>query len=229
MIRTIEIEGLNCKIASSGNPGKIAYILYPMEIPEAWLEQTRHIYNIGVVAVSGMDWDNVFSPWPAPGVPRGCPDFKGNANGFLQVLTQKVVPSVESNLAPAGNLERTLVGVSMSGLFALWQWMVNDTFLNIASLSGSFWYEGFVEWMRRIPIPAKSGKAFFLLGSQESHSRVEAFKSVAIDTDEILHILERAGIGVEFQSVPGNHYSDPIPRLNRAFATLFGHRALIFT
>ncbi|MDE6638872.1 MAG: hypothetical protein K2K32_11640 [Muribaculaceae bacterium] len=41
----------------------------------------------------------------------------------------------------------------MSGLFALWQWMVCDTFRNIASLSGSFWYEGFMEWMKSRTIP----------------------------------------------------------------------------
>lgn len=36
-----------------------------------------------------------------------------------------------------------MAGVSLSGLFALWQWLMNDTFRNIISLSGSFWYAGF--------------------------------------------------------------------------------------
>ncbi len=112
----------------------------------------------------------------------------------------------------------------MSGLFTLWQWMLCDTFNNIASLSGSFWYENFIEWMRSIPIPSKSGKAFFLLGNQEPHSNVKAFNTVGQNTEEIISLLHTAGINVEFESVPGNHYSDPIPRLNKAFAAIYSTR-----
>ncbi len=108
----------------------------------------------------------------------------------------------------------------MSGLFALWQWMVCDTFTNIASLSGSFWYEGFMNWLTARPIPHKTGRAFFLLGDQESHSKVKAFDSVGANTAEIVTLLERAGIDTTFRSVPGNHYSDPIPRLDLALSTL---------
>ena len=109
----------------------------------------------------------------------------------------------------------------MSGLFALWQWMLCDTFANIASLSGSFWYEGFLDWMKNRPIPEKTGKGYFLLGDQEPKSRVKAFQSVGTDTQEIVAILRKAGIATEFQSVPGNHYSDPIPRLEKAFSALY--------
>lgn len=109
----------------------------------------------------------------------------------------------------------------MSGLFALWQWMVCDTFANIASLSGSFWYQGFLEWMKSIKIPAKTGKGFFLLGDKESKSKVKAFNSVGENTTEILNLLRNAGIDVEFQSVPGDHYSDAIPRLKMAFSALY--------
>lgn len=49
----------------------------------------------------------------------------------------------------------------LSGLFTLWQWMIDDTFRNIICLSGSFWYEGFVGWIRSFEIPRKTGKAYF--------------------------------------------------------------------
>ncbi|MDE6408930.1 MAG: hypothetical protein K2K81_01610 [Muribaculaceae bacterium] len=75
------------------------------------------------------------------------------------------------------NVDRTLVGVSMSGLV--------------------------------------------LLGDQEPKSKVKAFSSVGTDTQEILSLLKAVGIEVEFQSVPGNHYSDPIPRLDKAFTALY--------
>lgn len=88
-------------------------------------------------------------------------------------------------------------------------------------MSGSFWYEGFLDWMKCIKIPSKSGKGFFLLGDKESKSKVKAFNSVSENTKEILTLLKNAGIDVEFQSVPGDHYSDAIPRLEKAFTGLY--------
>lgn len=220
MTQKIEIGDLKC-LCSAASTDRIAYILYPMDMLADWIEPAAAKYGTTIVAVTGMDWQNVFSPWPAKGVPKGSPDFKGESPEFLQTLQQKVVPQVETALGIAQSAEHTLVGVSMSGLFALWQWMVCDTFHNIASLSGSFWYEGFLDWMKSRPVPPKKGKGYFLLGDQESKSKVKAFDSVGVNTQEIVVMLRDAGIDVEFQSVPGNHYSDPIPRLDKAFTALY--------
>lgn len=62
---------------------------------------------------------------------------------------------------------------------------------------------------------------FFLLGNQESHSNVKAFNSVGVDTETIITLLKESGIKAEFESVPGNHFSDAIPRLDKAFAMLY--------
>ncbi len=222
MIREISIGKLKCSYHRVENSERIAYILYPMNILNDWIEAASEKYKVSIVVVTGMDWQNVFSPWPAKGVPAGTADFKGEAPEFLRLLQQEVVPRVEKTLGLGEDAERTLVGVSMSGLFTLWQWMICDTFVNIASLSGSFWYEGFIEWMRSRTIPAKSGTAFFLLGDKESRSKVKAFDSVGVNTQEIITLLRANGIHTEFESVPGDHYADSIPRLDSAFTSLYG-------
>ncbi len=193
-----------------------------MDILASWIEPAAKKYGTGIAVITGMDWQNVFSPWPAKGVPKGDPDFKGESPEFLKLLQTSVIPRIETSVGATKDVKRTLVGVSMSGLFALWQWMLCDTFTNIASLSGSFWYEGFTDWMRSRPVPEKQGEAFFLLGDQEPKSKVKAFNSVGENTQSIVNILSSAGIDVKFQSVPGNHYSDPIPRLEKAFAAIYG-------
>ncbi len=223
MIQKTEIAGLQCLCSTVGRKDRIAYILYPMDILSDWVKTASEKYDVTIVVVTGMDWENVFSPWPAKGVPAGSPDFKGESSEFLEVLRNKLIPDVEKALGFPSGIERSLIGVSMSGLFALWQWMLCDTFTNIGSLSGSFWYEGFIGWMKNRVIPPKTGKAYFLLGNQETKSNVKAFNSVGQNTREILDLLESKGIDAEFQSVPGNHYSDPIPRLENAFTALFPH------
>ncbi len=220
-MKKIEIDGLQCQCNTIDDKKKIAYILYPMDTLSNWIVTASEKYCVNIVVITGMDWQNVFSPWPAPGVPKGTEDFKGESPQFLKKLQQDIIPRIESALGIAVDVDRSLVGVSMSGLFALWQWMLCDTFKNISSLSGSFWYEGFLDWMKTRPIPSKSGMAFFLLGNQESKSNVKAFNSVDVNTQEIIRLLRDAGIKTEFQSVPGNHYSDPIPRLDKAFSALY--------
>ena len=77
------------------------------------------------------------------------------------------------------------------------------------------------DWIKKLTIPKKSGKGYFLLGDQESKSRIKAFSTVGTDTQEILKLLKDAGIEFEFQCVPGNHYDDGIPRRYKAFVTLY--------
>lgn len=222
MKKSIRIGELDCLCCMQGGTRNIAYVLYPMDVLGDWIESASTRYGTSIVVITGMDWDNVFSPWPAPGQPPGSPAFKGESKAFLDRLRDEVIPQLDKALGVTGTPVRTLVGVSMSGLFALWQWMICDTFTNIASLSGSFWYPGFLEWMEGNPVPHKTGKGYFLLGNQESKSPVKAFQAVGANTQAILTLLKAHGIAVEFESVPGNHFAEPILRLNSAFSGLFG-------
>lgn len=217
----IKIDSLNCLCAHNDNYGRIAYILYPMDMLDNWIVSAATRYRTSIVVITGMDWQNVFSPWPAKGVPAGCPDFKGQSPQFLKQLIGNVVPRVENALGVDAGTERSLIGVSMSGLFAVWQWMLCSAFVNIASLSGSFWYEGFTDWLRSRDIPHKPGKAYFLLGDKEAGSKVKEFSTVADRTREVIADLRNAGIRTMFESVPGDHYSNPIPRLEHAFTALY--------
>lgn len=212
----------NLKITTvSASSERICYVLYPLDNLGEWIEEAADRFGVSIVAVTGMDWDDDLTPWPAKGVPSGCPDFRGKASGFLSELTGSVVPEVEKRLHITNAPERTLVGVSLSGLFTLWQWTLNDTFTNIISLSGSFWYDGFVEWIKSRDIPQKSGRAYFLLGDKEAKAKVKAFQSVQTDTVEIVNYLRRHGIDDYFELVPGDHYQYGEQRLNQAFTWMF--------
>lgn len=217
---TFDTAGLHLLCARCPGSPRIAYILYPADILAPWIENASRRFHTSIIVITGMDWDNDLTPWSAKGVPAGSPDFKGLAPEFLGRLTGEVLPSVESRLA-IGSPVRTLFGDSLSGLFTLWQWASCTTFLNIASLSGSFWYEGFVEWFGRQDYSGHTGKAFFLLGDKEAQSKVKAFDSVMENTTLIVNSLKRQGVATTFKIVPGNHYQFPIERLNAAFEAIY--------
>lgn len=213
----------NLKIMSvKESADKICYILYPLDCLGEWIEEAAKRFGVTISVITGMDWDDDLTPWRAPGEPQGCPDFKGNASKFLSALISKVIPETEKRLKIAVGAERTLTGVSLSGLFTLWQWILNDTFRNIISLSGSFWYDNLVKWLTIQPIPKKTGKAYFLLGNLESKTKIKAFQSVQTNTETIVNYLRDKGINDTFELVPGNHYQHGEQRLNRAFTWMFG-------
>ena len=95
MTQKIKIGNLNCLCSSVINKERIAYILYPMDILSEWIEPTAEKFRVTIVAITGMDWQNVFSPWPAAGVPKGTSDFKGEAPEFLKLLQSKVISEIE--------------------------------------------------------------------------------------------------------------------------------------
>lgn len=217
---SINIEGLDCLCSFSADFSRVTYIIYPMAVLDDWIVTASEKFQTSIVVITGMDWDNDLTPWPAKGVPKGCPDFKGLASEFLKRL-EAIVKRIETKARLSmERIERNLVGVSLSGLFTLWQWPQCPLFRNIASLSGSFWYDGFIDWFRLQDFSGKKGMAFFLLGEKESKSTVSAFKPVEANTEAIVSALRRDGIKVTFDIVPGNHYQFPIDRLNRAMSAL---------
>lgn len=224
-MKTLQIEDLKCEVHGSGQNGVVTYLVYPEieGVSEAFISRMIKSYGIDlvVVYVPAGEWNNYLTPWPEPPESSGFDPFGGKASRFLEILKNEIIPAAEKALGVEGVPRRDMVGVSLSGLFNLWQWMLGDTFRSIACLSGSFWYEGFMEWFDARPVPEKSGKAFFLLGEEEPKAKIRAYRSVGENTQKIVARLKEAGIDTEFEWVPGNHFSDPVGRLEKAFAGLY--------
>lgn len=217
----ISIGALHLLCAVNPGASDIAYILYPMDNLQDWASGAAERYGVSVVVVTGMDWDDDLTPWGAPGEPQGSPAFKGLAPGFLDTLTHDTLPALEQRYGIDGSVTRSLVGVSLSGLFALWQWPQCDMFRNIATLSGSFWYEGFEQWVMSRSFSGKKGRCYMLLGKEEPFSPVPAFRKVGVCTEKIVGYLRRQGVDVTYDIVPGNHFQFGLQRLDKAFTHLY--------
>ena len=100
-----------------------------------------------LAAISGVDWNRELSPWPAPKVFRGGEDFGGDGPAFRGILAGQIVPSVEAQLGFVP-VSRAVAGYSLAGLFALWSVFQTDTFDRAASVSGSLWFDGVMDYMR---------------------------------------------------------------------------------
>lgn len=215
----LKINNLDCLCALNRLSQRTVYVLYPMDILTDWVADAAKRYDANIVVITGMDWQDDLTPWPEKGVPRGTPDFLGRAPEFLTRL-QDTVLALERQLRLPGADSRSLVGVSLSGLFTLWQWPQTPFFRSIGSLSGSFWYEGFAAWIASQDFSGKTGRAYFLLGDREPYSNVREFNTVGVNTQQIVNQLKARGVRVKYDIVAGNHFQFPIERLELAFQAL---------
>lgn len=163
-------------------------------------------YNL--VTVSGLDWNQELSPWPAGTVVSKDDSFTGQAEPWLSLLTGDVVPQVERTLAvrPAW---RCLAGYSMAGLFALWAAHHTDLFSGIVSASGSMWYPGWMEYVQEHRLSPGVTAVYLSVGDKESTSRNAVLQTVGARTQAVAAAIERQAVRVMFEFNPGNHFKNP--------------------
>lgn len=223
-MKEIKVKDLDCVAFGNPDARKVVYLIYPALLPlsDLWLKKMSDTYRVSIVVVyiPADGWNDMLTPWPEEGETPKSPSFAGHASETLRVIQEDVIPQTDNALGDVKIEERDLIGVSLSGLFTLWQWLRCDTFKSIASLSGSFWYPGFIEWFEKQSIPPKNGKAFFLLGVKEPKAWVKAYRSVGENTEMIVKRLKASGINTIFEWVPGDHTSNPLERAEEAFKAL---------
>ncbi len=131
---------------------KVVYILLPDQMKEGDLASIEAIADenkINIILVSGFDWESAMTPWKTP-VPESFTKkmYEGKAKGFLDEFVSDYCFLIENSMR-IEKPERYLIGISLSGLFAVWATAQKDCFKGVASISGSFWYEDFVEWISK--------------------------------------------------------------------------------
>lgn len=179
-------------------------------------------HGVSIVVIEEVNWNDDLTPWPAEGVFRKAKPFGGKAAVFLDKLTHETIPETEELLG-VKDAERTLLGVSLSGLFALWSAFNTDAFSNVISISGSLWYDGFVAWMEQQALSPQITNVCMLLGEKEKNAKEKRMASVEERTLAASRILkENPRPSITFELVEGTHFSPIMPRLERAFELVFG-------
>ena len=210
-------------IYTAPNTNKICYMILPEGIREdlgVGLRELADKYGVSIVVIPDVNWNDDMTPWPAEGVFKKAKPFGGRAASFLDKLTNEIVPEAENGLGVV-NAERTVMGVSLSGLFAVWAGFNTHAFTNIISISGSLWYDGFIEWMeKQTPSPCLK-KVCMLLGEKEKNAKDKRMATVEERTHAAANILKsNSQAAVTFELVEGTHFSPILPRLDRAFISL---------
>ena len=164
-----------------------------------------------LACVSGMDWNRDLSPWKAEKVFAKGDDFGGMGEAFLSVLEERLIPMGESRLAFSVR-RRGIAGYSLAGLFAVYAMGRSDRFSLVGSMSGSLWFDGFLEYALETPISPAVKRLYLSLGDKEKKSRNLRMAQVEACTEKLAEIWGKE-TAVRYEKNPGNHFQDPQGRM----------------
>ena len=206
------------------NTNKICYMILPEGIREdldVGLKKLSEKHGVSIVVIPDVNWNDDLTPWPAEGVFKKAKPFGGQAALFLNKLTNEIIPEAEKSLG-IEDAERTIMGVSLSGLFAVWACFNTNAFTNVISISGSLWYDGFIEWMEKQTPSPQLKKVCMLLGEKEKNAKDKRMATVEERTRAAVEILKSISqAAVTFELVEGTHFSPILPILDRALVAVY--------
>lgn len=208
MQETLVFEGCRARVFGATDARTIIYL------PTGGMEAEELLGLIPaeatLVTLDQTDWNRDFSPWPAPAVFRDG-DFSGGAPAFLRLLTETIIPAVEGRIGQPQR--RILAGYSLAGLFAVWAVMNTDLFDAAASMSGSLWFDGFMDYAAAHLADSPIRALYLSVGDRESRTKNPRMRRVEDCTRQMCALAEEAGIRTTFELNPGNHFVDGPQRI----------------
>lgn len=159
-----------------------------------WIEHlvlTGQLPEVIYVGVEPVNRNDDYTPWPAEALAAGGPSFGGKGSDYVDWLTGRVKPHIDSRYrTKPGPAHTGLIGGSFGGLISVYAaYLRPDVFGLIGSLSGSFWYERFVEFMRERPAPLDVRKLYMYAGDCEGIYKQNIQKHMVPRTHEARAIL----------------------------------------
>lgn len=213
-------------------------VVYPSHLsgsPVVYLntfgEEGRQVYetlqhtgvrDFTLVTISGLNWNHDMAPWDIPPVSAGDVPCTGGADEYLKLLTTEIMPKAEE-LIPGSISWRGIAGYSLAGLFALYSLYKTEVFSRAASISGSLWFPGMMEYIFTHEMKKKAEYLYFSLGDRECRTRNTYMKVVQENTERIEGFYKKLGIGTVFELNPGGHFKNAVSRTAVGVAWLLGN------
>ena len=173
-----------------------------------------------LMCVTGIDWNRDLSPWKAGKVFDDGEDFGGGAEDYLKCLRGRLVPAAERELSWTVRY-RGIAGYSMAGLFAVYAMYHCDLFSYIGTMSGSLWFDGWMDYVLDHRPPGNIRGIYVSLGSREHRTKNERMATVK-DCTDVLAKYWKEYTTVKYEMNAGSHFKEPELRTAKGIDWLSG-------
>ena len=216
-IKQLEYEGKTISVYPCGDDKAAAVVLFSFGpcAEEIIANVAPHGKKFNLIEVTGLRWEDELSPWKHPSLRHGEREFGGNAYAFLKEFTYIVLPMAlgEANLRPTSI---AAAGYSLAGMFALYAGSRANRFDALLSVSGSLWFDGFVEFVEEMGVSKKTRYVYLSLGEREPISKNQRLSTVGAKTEELRDYYLSQGIKTDFVWNEGGHFDNETQRIGAA-------------
>ncbi len=230
-MQTIHTAGRELELlAPSGfSPGTsscpVAYVLDADIIFQALekIPEEKKSYPFLLVGVPPLDRLSQYTPWPAKALHKRFADFGGKGEEYLDYLEKVLIPGVNKELFGNGSPAKTaLLGHSLSGLLGIYSLYKTDIFDHVVSISGSFWYTDWTEFVKKNVLVNKKASVFLSSGEDEGKDAHDIKRNAAQATKDTYEVLinQLPQGNIEMQWNPYGHHENIPLKLSGALAYL---------
>lgn len=233
-IQNLTIQGYECLLYLPPEY-ETSYVDYPVvyingegEIAKI-MEAIEHYFKVKcepflLISILSTNWKADYSPWPATALVKKEEAFTGGAPGYLDFLVNIVKPFIDLYYRTKQERESTvLMGYSLGGLVSLYSLYTSKTFGKIGSLSGSLWFDSWVEFMEaNLPMNGEA-RVYLSLGDGEERSKNQRLAKVGDCTKKAVEILKlqlKSKDKVILEWNPGGHFTETLKRYEKAILWL---------
>lgn len=153
----------------------------------------KEMMMIGIVPHNRLD---EYTPWYLPALDSRYPNFGGKGEAYLDFLVQEIRPFINNQYCTLLERENTgIMGFSLGGLISMYAAsLYPEIFGRIGSLSGSFWYEGFLEYLRAADSSYLESRIYIDAGELEGKNKSSIQGNMVENTEMIPEILQRKNL-----------------------------------
>jgi len=191
------------------------------------LTRSKQLRELIIVAVKPHDRRDEYTPWPAGAIFPGAAGFGGEGHSYLADMVQHIKGYVDTAYDTLPEPEHTGIGgCSFGGLISIYAlYQFPHVFGKLALVSASFWYEGFIDYMRGQTITSNP-QVYMYVGELEGVYKTNLQRRMVELTRQANEILGESGIEKKrllFESDPNGTHDDLFfaPRMIRALLWLF--------
>jgi predicted alpha/beta superfamily hydrolase len=149
-----------------------------------------------MVGIKPVNRIHEYTPWFAKALSDQFGDFGGRGAEYLSFIVEQVKPYIDSRYKTNRRPDQTeIMGKSLGGLVSMYAaYLYPGVFGKIGSISGSFWYEGFVDYMRAQKMAQTGLKLYLDVGSLEGYGKQTIQREMVARTKEAYAILADSGL-----------------------------------
>ncbi len=233
LIQKLNIGGRDCSLYQpaeyeTGGRYPVVYINGTDELPDIINILEPHFDKkcqpFLILNVDTVNWNDDLTPWPAPALTHKSGAFGGDADAYLDSLVTVIKPYIDTYYKTNPEPENSgLVGYSLGGLTALYGLYKRGDFGKFGSLSGSLWYDNWLDFMASHQPWNPAAKVYMSLGTKEQQSKNVRMAAVGRCTQKASEILEgqlHDKSNLTFEWNDGGHFTEIPQRYCRALLWL---------